>query len=123
MDRISVLIRRDNEFFFTEGENQGLKPISTELEKGNTLRESLRENVREETGVEVEITDKIDCIEESDYRRHWYLTEEVKPSEENPEPEKIHPDQGEWIKLEHEEKIEENTKKFIEERRQEIKDA
>ena len=123
MDSIAVLIRREEKFFFTrENENEDFSPISSELERGNTLRESLRENIRENTGVEVEIEDKINRIEDSEDRMHWYLAEEVKASEENPDPDQINSKDGEWLTLDEKDKIDDDTVEFIENHKQEIID-
>ena len=123
MDSISVLIRREDKFFFTrENEDEEFSPISSELERGNTLRESLRENIRENTGVEVEIEDKLNRIEDSDDRMHWYLAEEVSASEENPDPEEISSEDGQWLSLDEKEKIDDNTVEFIENHRDKIID-
>jgi len=124
MDSISVLIRREDKFFFTrENEDEDFSPISSELERGNTLRESLRENIRENTGVEVEIEDKINRIEDSEDRKHWYLAEEVSASEENPDPDQISSEDGKWLSLDEKDKIEDSAVDFIESHREEIRQS
>ncbi len=121
MDSTAVLIRRDEKFFFTrKKDDEKFSPISSELERGNTLRESLRKNIREITGVEVEIEQKITRVENSDNRTHWYLAEEVSPSEENPEPEQINGETGEWLSLDEKDRIEDEAVKFIEDHREEL---
>ena len=121
MDSISVFIRREEEFFFTRKQDEEkFSPISSKLERGNTLRESLRENVRENTGAEIDIKEKIKRVENSGDRRHWYLAEEVSASEENPDPDKINGEDGEWIGLDEKEKLDERTQKFIKEHREEL---
>lgn len=123
MDSISVLIRRDDKFFFTrENEDEDYSPISSELERGNTLRESLRENIRENTGVEVEIEDKINRIEDSEDRMHWYLAEEVSASEENPDPDQINSEDGKWLSLDEKDKIDDKTVNFVENHKEELID-
>ena len=121
MDSTAVLIRRDEKFFFTKKQDdEKFSPISSELERGNTLRESLRENIRDITGVEIEIEEKIKRVESSEDRKHWYLAEEVSASEENPDPEKINGETGKWLSLDETEKIEEETAKFIQEHREKL---
>jgi len=123
MDSISVLIRREDKFFFTrENDNEDYSPISSELERGNTLRESLRENIRENTGVEIEIEHKLNRIEDSEDRMHWYLAEEVSASKENPDPDEIKSEDGQWLSLDEKEKIDGNTVEFIENHRDKIID-
>lgn len=122
MDSIAVLIRRDEKFFFTKKQDEEkFSPISAELERGNTLRESLRENIRQVTGVEVEIEEKLERVENSEDRTHWYLAEEVSASEENPNPDKIDGEEGKWISLEESDKIKEGALEFIEEHKDKVK--
>lgn len=122
MDSIAVLIRRDEKFFFTKKQDEEkFSPISAELERGNTLRESLRENIRQVTGVEVEIEEKLERVENSEDRTHWYLAEEVSASEENPNPDKIDGEEGKWISLEESDKIKESALEFIEEHKDKVK--
>lgn len=121
MDSTAVLIRRDEKFFFTRKQDEEkFSPISSELERGNTLRESLRENIREITGVEIEIEEKLTRVENSDDRTHWYLAEEVSASEENPNPGKINGETGKWLGLDELEKVEEETVEFIKEHREKL---
>lgn len=123
MDSTAVLIRRGEKFFFTRKQDEEkFSPISSELERGDTLRESLRKNIREITGVEVEIEEKITRIENSDNRKHWYLAEEVSPSEENPDPEQINGEDGEWISLDQKDMIEDETVRVIEEHRDKLEE-
>lgn len=123
MDSTAVLIRRGEKFFFTRKQDEEkFSPISSELERGDTLRESLRKNIREITGVEVEIEEKITRIENSDNRKHWYLAEEVSPSEENPDPEQINGEDGEWISLDEKDMIEDETVRVIEEHRDKLEE-
>lgn len=120
MDHTTVLIRREEKFFFVKNDEGQWAPIRAEIERGETLRESLRKNIREETGAEIEIEDKIERVEGGTERNHWYLAEEVSASEENPDPDQITSEEGKWIDIEEMENIEEKTKEFIQEHRQEI---
>ncbi|MFB6116666.1 MAG: NUDIX domain-containing protein [Candidatus Nanosalina sp.] len=120
MDHTTVLIRREDKFFFVKNDENEWAPITAEIEHGETLRESLRKNIRKETGSEIEIEDKIERVEGDEERNHWYLAEEVSASEENPDPDQISSEEGKWLNPEESDNIEERTQEFIREHRQEL---
>ena len=122
MDRTTVLIRREQKFFFVENDEGEWAPITAEIERGETLRESLRKNIREETGAEIEIEEKIERVEGGEERNHWYLAQEVSASEENPDPDQITGEEGKWIEPDETDNIEEQTEEFIENHRDQIMD-
>ncbi|WP_414837331.1 NUDIX hydrolase [Candidatus Nanosalina sp. VS9-1] len=94
MDRIALLIRRDEEFLVVNDEDSKegeWRPIIRQIEKGETLREAARNETRSVTGVEIEFVEKVTKTEigSGNERIHWYLVDEESATEENPEPEKV----------------------------------
>ncbi len=124
MDTVAALIRRGDKLFLTreDEDDENLSEISGEIERGNTHREALREKVRQEVGIEVEIEEKIKKVDNSENRKHWYLVEEVKQSEENPDPDKIQSDQnGEWVQISETSKMHDRTAEFSEKHREKLR--
>ena len=124
MDTVAALIRREDKFFLTKEnkDDENLSEISGEIERGNTHREALREKVRQEVGIEVEIEKKVKKVDNSENRKHWYLVEEVKQSEENPDPDKIQSEQkGEWVQISETGQMHDRTAEFSEKHREELR--
>lgn len=99
MDRIALLIRRDEEFLLFEKEGEW-RPILRQIEKGETLREAVRNETKELTGADIEFVDKItkNEIGDGNERVHWYVAGEKSPTEEDPDPAKVNIKEGnyEW---------------------------
>lgn len=112
MDRIAVLIRKNESFLLLEDEEEK-SPIMRQIEKGETLREAVRNEARSITGAEIEFVDKITKTEIGDgnERIHWYIAGEKPPTEEEPEPEKVDVSQDHgWYTMEELEESDLNTR-------------
>ena len=128
MDRIALLIRREDEFLLFENEDEWM-PILRQIEHGETLREAVRNETKELTGADIEFVDKITKTEIGDgnERVHWYVAGEKAPTEEDPEPEKVDISEGnyQWCSVEEirTKDLNSHLEDFLEEHEEEIVEA
>lgn len=105
MDRIALLIRREENFLLFKDESDDVwRPVIREIEKGETLREAARNETRSLTGVEIEFVEKVTKTEigSGNERVHWYLADEESATEDNPDPAQVDiaGDSCEWFSYE-----------------------
>lgn len=128
MDKIALLIRKDDEFLLFEREDNW-RPVMREIEHGETLREAVRNETKELTGADIEFVDKITRTEigSGNERVHWYVAGEKAPTEEDPEPEKVDISEGnyQWCSIEEitEKNLNRHLQNFLEEHEEEIVEA
>ena len=128
MDKIALLIRKDDEFLLFEREDNW-RPVMREIEHGETLREAVRNETKELTGADIEFVDKITRTEigSGNERVHWYVAGEKAPTEEDPEPEKVDISEGnyQWCSIEEitEKNLNRHLQDFLEEHEEEIVEA
>ena len=128
MDRIALLIRREDEFLLFENEDEW-RPILRQIEHGETLREAVRNETKELTGADIEFVDKITKTEIGDgnERVHWYVAGEKAPTEEDPEPAKVEVKEGNhrWCAKDEimDKQLNQHLKQFMEEHGDKIVDA
>lgn len=124
MDRIALLIRRGEEFLVLKNNDSNSnewRPITRQIEKGETLREAARNETRSVTGVEIEFVEKVTKTEigSENERIHWYLVDEESSTEENPDPEQVDvsEQEHEWFTYEEIKDLEmgDHAGKFLEE--------
>ncbi len=128
MDRIALLIRREEEFLLLNKESDGeaWSSITRQIEKGETLREAARSKTREVTGVEIEFTEKITKTEigSGNERIHWYVAGEKSPTEEEPEPATVEASEEhiEWFRTEEIEtlQLDRHTETFFQEHKEKV---
>jgi ADP-ribose pyrophosphatase YjhB (NUDIX family) len=121
MDKTAVLIRREDRLLMIKNDSGSeWAPISEQIQKGETLREAARRQVKAAAGVEIEFEEKVTRTQISeDDRIHWYLAGEKQPTEENQNPEKVDADgkKMDWFRSEELEDLELNSisRDFLEE--------
>lgn len=129
MDRIALLIKRDDKFLVLrkeESESEEWSPITRQIERGETLREAARNETKTVTGADIEFVEKVTRTEigSGKERIHWYLADEESASEENPNPEKVDvaEQDHEWFHYEEIEELDldEHSERFFEEHGEKI---
>lgn len=129
MDRIALLIKRDDKFLVLrkeESESEEWSPITRQIERGETLREAARNETKTVTGADIEFVEKVTRTEigSENERIHWYLADEESASEENPNPEKVDvaEQDHEWFQYEEIEELDldEHSERFFEEHGEKI---
>lgn len=129
MDRIALLIKRDDKFLVLrkeESESEEWSPITRQIERGETLREAARNETKTVTGADIEFVEKVTRTEigSGNERIHWYLADEESASEENPNPEKVDvaEQDHEWFHYEEIEELDldEHSERFFEEHGEKI---
>lgn len=126
MDKTAVLIRREDRLLMIKNDTGNeWAPISEQIQRGETLREAARRQVKAVTGIEIEFEEKVTRTELSeDDRIHWYLAGEKQPTEEEKNPKKVEADgeKMDWFQLEELDELELNqlSREFLRENKTDL---
>jgi ADP-ribose pyrophosphatase YjhB (NUDIX family) len=109
MDKVAVVIRRDEKVLLVKNENMEWSPIMSEVERGETFREAARRHTTSIVDAGIEFVEKIDREDvEGGERIHWYLATEEESTEENMNPDQVEADgeELEWFSIDDIENLE-----------------